>query len=114
MMQTIIDISNVVAPFGLGVFIIYICIGWILFYFKRHTLIEKYFFSSFESNMLSGMWLLASLALMVFQLAINVRHNELTPLGFMFLVSVLVFVLTFVAIKIVNALIAFRDTIKPE
>jgi len=114
MLQHIIDISNVIAPFVVCSFILYICCGWILVFFKRNTLVSKYFTDNFDMRLSSVLYLIMAVAMLLVQILTKLKPDELTPLGFMFLICVCMFGgiggLSFV----VKGLIKYRNSITPQ
>lgn len=110
-MNILISIINFVSPFIVAAGILYICCGWVLVYFKRVTLLEKYFFDSFETRYCSIVLLLTMLFFFGTQILIpQPPDQQLSVLGVGFVVTFCVFLIVFV----ISALSSFRNKINPQ
>ncbi|UYE98960.1 hypothetical protein XbC2_565 [Xanthomonas phage XbC2] len=114
MLQNIIDISNVVAPFVVCTFILYICCGWILVFFKRDTLVSKYFTNDIDMRLSSVLYVLMAVAMLVVQMCTKLKPDELTPLGFMFLMCLCGVGGIGGVVYIIKGLIKYRNSLTPQ
>lgn len=114
MYQTVVNIANLVSPFIVSMFILYVCCGWILIFFKRETLVRKYFTYDGESLVANTIYGLLAILLLVIQSMMTVPEGDLGPTGFMVLLCgafVVVFTIIFFIVKVLKR---YRSTIKPQ
>lgn len=114
MLQTIIDIANMVSPFLVCAFVLYVCCGWILVYFKRDTLVSKYFTDDWDARFSSVLFLVMAVGCLILQACVKVPENELSPLGFISLMCVGMYVVIGGLYLLVTTLKKYRDTITPQ
>lgn len=114
MLQTLIDVANSVAPFFICLFILYIACGWILVFFKRDTLVKKYFTDNWDVRVGSVLYLLAAIAMMIVQLCVPVKPDELSPLAFILVMGTGMGIGIGIISFVVHVLIKYRNTITPQ
>lgn len=114
MLQNIIHFSNLVSPFIASFGILYVSIGWILIYFKKETLANKYFTTDGDALFCSVFFWLVAVVMLVAQAIVDVPSKELSPLGFTFIFGGSILGIVFVLVAIVQALIKYRKSITPQ
>ncbi len=114
MFQSIINFSNLVAPFIASVGILYVSVWWVLIFFKKETLVNKYFTYDGESIASGVLFWIVAMVMLVGQLIVKLPPDELSPLGFTLIFGGSSFVVGFILIAIVKVLIKYRNTITPQ
>lgn len=114
MISTLTSIANTIGPFAICAFILYVCCGWILVFFKRTSLVLKYFTDNWEEQLTLTILLGIALLLLVFQFTVEVKPGEVTPLGFMMYAAGIMALISFFWFIIVGGLKKLRDKIPSE
>lgn len=110
MIQTIIICANFVSPIIISLIILYVSIGWILIYFKKETLVNKYFTNDNDVRISSLVYSILLVIVMIIQALSKLNPDELSPLGF----SLLFYIVSYVVSSIVKGLIKYRNSITPQ
>ena len=110
-----INFFNTVGPAFQSLIVLYMGIMFVLWFFKRQSLVDRLFGHSFERQFGTMILGIVSFFSLIMEMIIPVsQFRTFTPTGFFTLAEVLILGGVFITIMLFRFLMKLRENIKPE